>query len=140
MNQTQMFTLLFRGGTLFLWMSVIFFFSSLPGNPDIADPPFFFYVERKGAHIVEYMLLSFFAFRFFSALSPRQIPRTLFLLAFLFSITYGISDEFHQSFTPYRSPKATDVLIDTGGALLGCIGAFFFLKRKNRIKSQNEAK
>jgi len=34
---------------------------------------------------------------------------------------YGVTDEFHQSFTPGRTPMATDVLYDTAGALLGLL-------------------
>ena len=36
-------------------------------------------------------------------------------------ILYAISDEFHQSFSPGRSPKVTDVYIDTLGVIVGAL-------------------
>ncbi|MDD2766767.1 MAG: VanZ family protein [Candidatus Moranbacteria bacterium] len=131
MNRTRILTIFFRGITLLLWMGVIFFFSSLSGNPQSTEMPLSFYIERKGAHIVEYMILCLLAIRFFSAVSSRRVFPTVFLVAFVFSIMYGISDEFHQSFVPYRGPKLTDVLIDASGALLGCIFSYVFYRFRN---------
>jgi VanZ family protein len=37
-------------------------------------------------------------------------------LGALFTIAFGMSDEFHQRFTPGRSPDLLDVLADTIGA------------------------
>lgn len=34
---------------------------------------------------------------------------------------YAASDEFHQSFSPGRTPKITDVYIDTLGVILGAL-------------------
>ena len=36
-------------------------------------------------------------------------------------IIYAILDEFHQSFSPGRTPKITDVYIDTLGIILGVL-------------------
>ena len=36
-------------------------------------------------------------------------------------IIYAVLDEFHQSFSPGRTPKITDVYIDTLGILLGIV-------------------
>ena len=38
-----------------------------------------------------------------------------------FGILYAILDEFHQSFSPGRTPKITDVYIDTLGIVLGIL-------------------
>jgi VanZ family protein len=48
--------------------------------------------------------------------SSRQIA-----LATLIASLYGISDEFHQSFVPGRSPDVLDWLADTSGALLATL-------------------
>ncbi|RJX27698.1 MAG: teicoplanin resistance protein VanZ [Desulfurivibrio sp.] len=35
-----------------------------------------------------------------------------------FCFCYGLTDEFHQSFIPGRSPSGLDIVADTGGAVL----------------------
>jgi VanZ family protein len=42
--------------------------------------------------------------------------------AVLLSMIYGISDEWHQSFTPGRTPDPMDVAADTLGAAIGVLG------------------
>ncbi|MEI8096954.1 MAG: hypothetical protein WCG73_02515, partial [Candidatus Moraniibacteriota bacterium] len=46
-----------QGLALVLWMGVIFFFSSLSGSPNPFDPPLWYYLERKGAHVCEFSVL-----------------------------------------------------------------------------------
>ena len=41
---------------------------------------------------------------------------------------YAISDEFHQSFSPGRTPKITDVYIDTLGVFLGVLLILLIVK------------
>jgi len=100
-----------RGLPLFIWMGVIFFFSSLPGS--------------------ELMLLTV---RFATAIYSRETFEKILLLAAVFSITYGVSDEFHQFFVPYRGAKMSDVLIDGLGALL--IGASLWLIMNIRYRKR----
>lgn len=45
-------------------------------------------------------------------------PRLTSLLVVLFCLCYGISDEFHQSFIPGRSPSLADIAADVTGGLL----------------------
>ena len=45
----------------------------------------------------------------------------LFLLALCSSFLYACTDELHQLFVSGRSGQFTDVLIDTLGALFGCL-------------------
>ena len=42
-----------------------------------------------------------------------------FLAAFCLTILYAVSDEWHQAFTPGRSPSSLDVIIDGTGGLIG---------------------
>ena len=42
-------------------------------------------------------------------------------MTIVIGILYAISDEFHQSFSPGRTPKVTDVYIDTLGIILGVL-------------------
>jgi hypothetical protein len=109
-----------RWGPAILVMAIIFIASSTPGR----DLPRFGMLDlfvKKGGHMLGYALL---AAAYVHGLSGtyRISWRTLFIalgLAFL----YAVSDEFHQSFTPGRTPAFMDVCIDMGGASVGAIVA-----------------
>ena len=47
-------------------------------------------------------------------------------------IGYATTDELHQAFVPGRTPKLTDILIDSSGAMLGT--GVYLLFVENRWK------
>ena len=51
------------------------------------------------------------------------------LVALIFSSLYGVSDEFHQIFTPSRSCDPMDWLVDTCAAAIGAAIVWALLKR-----------
>ncbi|MDP3957004.1 MAG: VanZ family protein [bacterium] len=122
---TKLFPIFLRGLSLLIWMGVIFFFSSLPGSEYPYQVTLSYYMERKGAHVIEYAVLMLLAVRLATAVLPRETFKKILLLAMVFSITYGVSDELHQFFVPYRGAKISDVFIDSFGVLL--TGAFLWL-------------
>lgn len=78
---------------------------------------------RKGAHMMEYMILSMFVFGTVLPVkketrAKKEIVKTAFV-AFALAVCYAASDEFHQYFVPGRAAMVTDVLIDSGGVLIG---------------------
>lgn len=109
-----------------LWALVIFSFSSMQvtGTVDVYWKDF---ILKKSAHIIEYGILAILLYRaFVNSNIPKQ--KALFL-SILIAGLYGVSDEFHQSFTPGREPRLRDVVIDTIGAT---IGAGFWNYKNNR--------
>ena len=94
------------------WMTLIFWFSSQSDLPR-ASIPVLELLLKKGAHLGVYAVLAILLA--YAIAVPRYGRRVAFALAVL----YAISDEFHQSFTPGRTPHAADVLIDAAGALWG---------------------
>lgn len=122
-----------RGLSLLVWAGVIFFFSSLPGNGH-SDTSLLYYMERKGAHIIEYAVLMFLAVRFVVVILPREIFKKVLLLAAAFSIMYGATDELHQSFVPYRGAMISDVLVDSLGVLF--MGAFIWFTAHMRSRKR----
>lgn len=99
-----------------LWAGVIFTFSS---QPTIQTTDFFLgdFILKKTAHLIEYAILAILIFR---GLVNSDVNRNKALIfSILIAFLYGISDEFHQSFTPGREPKLRDVIIDTIGATIG---------------------
>jgi len=94
------------------YMGVIFYLSSLGGS----DLPTLLGNFDKVIHMFLYLIL---AFLLSLSLNKSGIKRYVFLLAFLISVFYGASDEFHQSFVPDRDVSLYDLLADTIGAFLG---------------------
>jgi VanZ family protein len=84
-------------------------------------------VTRKCAHVIEYAVLALLLWRALRSL-PALHTKTLMVFgaALLGCALFAASDEFHQTFVKSRTPSVRDVLLDTGGALLGLlIGASF---------------
>ncbi len=76
-------------------------------------------VIHKLAHIIEYSILGILIYR--ALIHEKMSRRTAVMYAIIISLLYGISDEFHQKFTPTRSPRLRDVIIDTIGATSGIL-------------------
>lgn len=98
-------------------MGLLFYLSSLPGNtlvmPDILS-------FDKLLHAFAYGVLA--AAVFFAIPNRRRHqPRLIFLLIVLFCLLYGISDEVHQIFVPFRSSSGWDILADTVGAAIAVL-------------------
>jgi len=113
-----------------LWAGMIFYFSSIPdlrsGFPDMWD-----LALRKIAHAGEFGILAIFVMRAISSLKQQHNRKPSFniiLTVIIIVILYAISDEIHQGFVSGRVASATDVLIDSIGALTGLL--IFALKRK----------
>jgi VanZ family protein len=96
-----------------LWAGLLFYLSSQSSLPTISTLPQFDKVEHLGA----YGALGALAFRAFFAFGAPA--RRALLFAFLAGALYGLSDEFHQVFTPHRTADLFDALADGTGAGLG---------------------
>jgi VanZ family protein len=112
-----------------LWMGLIFFLSaqsSLPHHPDILLD----LILKKVAHVMEYGILAFLLWR---ALSREldTLSWSALVIAFLVSVLYAASDEYHQTFVPGRNGTPVDVSIDAVGALIALL-VVGSLRRKRR--------
>lgn len=93
------------------YMGIIFYFSSFQ-MPDFPAPQNF----DKVLHIVAYAIL---AILYYLSFRKSGVNRWVFILSFLLTATYGITDEIHQLFVPGRDATLGDVLADSFGAILG---------------------
>lgn len=100
-----------------IWMGVIFSFSAMSGNGEGGEASSWFYIERKGAHVFEYFILTFLVLRVFGLHSGFTNRRKV-ILSIIFSLAYACSDEFHQLFVSGRQGKISDVGIDLIGIAL----------------------
>lgn len=152
----RMLTICFLVG----WMGVIFMFSEQPGDEsgDLSghlshricvgvNGTFHFgwsddetlekaksidYPLRKLAHMTEYAILAIFAFLAIVAWPIRG--KRLYWLPLLWCVFYAISDEVHQLFVPDRAGRATDVLIDSAGAVVALLIVWGIMKLKKKNK------
>jgi VanZ family protein len=115
---------LLRWGPAVAMMALIFAASSTPGD-ELPKFGVWDVFAKKGSHIIGYALLAVSYLR--GMTSGRSVNRHVLLLAIVLSGLYAASDEFHQSFTPGRTPSAVDVGIDTIGAALGA-GTWVWIK------------
>jgi VanZ family protein len=115
-----------RWGPAILVMGLIFIASNTSGS-DIPKFGIFDLIVKKGGHMLGYALL---AASFFHGLdNGKRASRSVFAGAVLLAILYAASDEFHQSFTPGRSPAIMDICIDTIGSIIGISVLCFFRRR-----------
>ena len=114
-----------------LWAGVIFILSAQPSLPHYPDT-LLDLILKKAAHMIEYGILASLLWR---ALSRGQgaLSRSAWVTAFVVSVLYAASDEYHQTFVPGRNGTPVDVGIDTVGALIALliVGS---LGRKERRK------
>jgi VanZ family protein len=96
---------------LVAWMLIIFLFSAQPHSGEITGH----YLGilnipiRKLGHVTEYGVLFTLAY---NAFGRGGLP------AFIFSLLFAGSDEWHQSFVPGRTATMNDVAVDAVGMLI----------------------
>jgi VanZ family protein len=107
---------IWRWGPAILVMVLIFIASATPGS-DLPKFGIWDLGAKKGGHMFGYALL---AIAYFHGLNAgKAMTRTHFIAALFLAMLYAISDEWHQRFTPGRTPAVGDVLVDTIGAGIG---------------------
>ena len=97
------------------WAVAIFLASSVPGKsmPEVEVLRY-----DKVVHAVVYAVLGglfFAAIRRSSSLTTGRVVA----VAAVFSVLYGLTDEFHQLFVPGRNAELNDALADGIGGLFG---------------------
>ncbi len=83
------------------------------------------FLVRKTAHLTEYAVLAVLVDHAFLA-SPslrnwHAGPPQRAFFAWMFTVLFAATDEFHQTFVASRTASVRDVLIDAAGALFGLL-------------------
>jgi VanZ family protein len=121
-----------RTGTLLLWTAVlawagvIFTLSAQPGS---RLPGGWSVQGHFGVYAVLGVLL-------WLALGGRSAGVRGIVLAIVIASAYGITDEFHQSFVPQRTPDVFDWATDTVGAAVGVMLAWYFAGALERRRAR----
>lgn len=109
-------------------------YSSLPGEEQMDLIQKIQYPVRKGAHVTEYAILGMLLCGVFFH-EKNSVRNSLFVI--IIGFLYALLDEFHQTFIPGRAGQIKDVLIDTGGVLLGVLLVWFGLCLLKKRKTRN---
>jgi VanZ family protein len=141
---------------LLAWMAFIFVMSTRVGSSESTAGVFdaffgwllpalgpagrtlVFLLWRKSGHVIEYAILAILAVRAIRQDQPVWEWRAAGT-AILLCIPYAASDEWHQSFVPSRTSDWHDVVIDTGGILLG-IGLAWLMARRSSSRTKRGAR
>ncbi len=100
---------------ILVYCLLIYVQSSHPSPQDLPDWP----LMDKLLHFACYALLGALFLRAFNATPIKNNLKLVLILSVLLSSLYGISDEIHQSFVPYRTADPMDVLADILGSIAG---------------------
>jgi VanZ family protein len=102
-----------------LWMGAIFILSAQPSLPHHPDRLFDTILKKVG-HAVEYGVLAFLLWRALSR-GRGALSQSALVIAFVVSVLYAASDEYHQTFVPGRNGTPVDVGFDAAGALVSLL-------------------
>ena len=116
--------LIFHWLPLILYCLLIFIQSSRPSYHQLPDIQYF----DKLLHFMGYGLLGILFFRAFQTMPLKQFRKLLILSSMLGATLYGISDEIHQYYVPWREASFSDVIANTLGSVFG---VYFYSLRIN---------
>jgi len=109
-----------------IWMMLIFYVSGRTSTElQLAFP---FIEDLNPGHIAAYFVLALLAFYSFH---KSRVKRP-FVATLVLAITYGITDEFHQSFVPTRQPDIADLVRDT----IGTLAALLVIRMKQSTREK----
>ena len=118
---------------LWYWMPValyagaIFYLSAQP-HPEEQLPSFLLKeVSDKVLHLLEYSVLGALCYRAFRWGLNGQVAARALIIAIVAASLYGVTDEVHQLFVPFRESSWLDWLADTTGAAIGALSWRFVL-------------
>ncbi|MFW5774854.1 MAG: VanZ family protein, partial [Chitinivibrionales bacterium] len=116
------------------WASLMLIVSSLPGTALPQGPAFFEW--DKLAHAGEYAIFALLFFRYLVGGRNVPIPRAYLLVAVCVPL-FGILDELHQVFIPFRTCSWQDMVADAGGALIALLLVQIQFIRKRIVRDSN---
>ena len=100
---------------LILYCLIIYIQSANPSPDQIPSIPF----VDKVFHFAAYGIMGILFYRAYQTLRIKDNLQMLMLFSVVSASLYGISDEIHQSFVPFREAAVGDVIADIIGAFSG---------------------
>ncbi|MCF8241504.1 MAG: VanZ family protein [Melioribacteraceae bacterium] len=113
--------------TLAVYWLILLALTSFPSHslPDITT------LSDKVKHFIAYMGLGFLlGLALHLQTKYKKLGAGFLLYAVLIASVYGLLDEVHQMFIPYRSAEFLDWLADFGGSILGSFFSYILIRNK----------
>lgn len=82
-------------------------------------------IVRKTTHVIVFGILAILLYKSLFAF------RYSFMLSWMITVLYAVTDEWHQSFMPGRVAAFKDVVFDSLGALIALFLIYIISKKKN---------
>ena len=99
----------------------LIFYLSAESQPEKVLPSFLDFFNDKVLHAVEYAGLGGLCYRAFRWGVSGQMASHALVFAIVTASLYGVTDEVHQLFVPFRESSWQDWLADTAGAVIGAL-------------------
>jgi len=125
----RIYNFVFYWFPILIYCLLIFIQSSRPSPANL--PHDFAHIDKL-LHFSAYAFLGALFARAFRTLSTKNNLRLVMTLSIILAGLYGISDEIHQAFVPFRDGDIMDVIADILGSICGV-----FLYHSAKTKSQN---
>ena len=109
-------------GPVWGYAGLIFYLSTL-SHPEQSVLSWLDFFSDKVLHAVEYAGLGGLCYRAFRWSTNESWGQQAMLLAIVTASLYGMSDEVHQLFVPFRDSSWQDWVADTIGAAIGAATA-----------------
>jgi VanZ family protein len=119
--------LLYLWGPVLAHMALIFAASSRSDTSAVPSA-----IPDKVVHFAVYAVLGALILRAVSGRRRSGVTRSGLLVSVFIATLYGVSDEWHQSFVPGRTPDAMDVVADLAGASAGALATAIASNRLRR--------
>ena len=120
---------------LWLWLPVIVYMAAIFYQSSLSEVPVAEGVPDVYLHSVGYAGLALTTLRATAGGRWAGVTMRALVLAWLISTGYGATDEWHQAYTPGRTPEFRDARNDAIGAFvaLGLVGAWGIMKRNSHV-------
>jgi VanZ family protein len=99
----------------------LIFYLSAQSHPDDDLPSLFGAVNDKVLHALEYAGLGGLCYRAFRWGTSGSMAARAVFFSILTASLYGVTDEVHQLFVPFRESSWQDWLADVTGSVLGAL-------------------
>jgi len=115
-------------------MGLIFISSSIPMDGESERLKFLMELTPTVQNLLHIPLFGLLAYLWLNALTKNRCPaKKKLIIAIIITLSYGLLDEFHQSFIPGRYASLSDIILNIIGIITGVV-IYFQLQRRINLK------